>query len=189
MPVIRLNDATFADLASLSTWYGAKTPGDAIDRLVREAMAQLGLERDVEAEVDSVAIRDENDVLKFDKTPSLSFTKVRGFRVGRLRWDNGNWSTILLRMVDELQRKGFDSEKLVAELKVPARFGLYELEGYKFYPHLGISIQGQSASDAWKEVERIASKWGISVSVAFEWRDNPKAQFPGRKGKIGAGTK
>ena len=47
MPVVRLNDATFMDLKSISTWFGTKTPAEAIDRIVREAMEQLGLERGV----------------------------------------------------------------------------------------------------------------------------------------------
>ena len=41
MPVVRINDATFADLSTLKTWFSTKTPSETIDRLVREAMEQL----------------------------------------------------------------------------------------------------------------------------------------------------
>ena len=50
MPVVRINDATFADLSTLKTWFGTKTPSETIDRLVRETMDQLGMERDDEPE-------------------------------------------------------------------------------------------------------------------------------------------
>jgi hypothetical protein len=39
-------------------------------------------------------------------------------------------------------------------------------------------VQGQSASEAWKEVERLANKWRIAVTVEFSLRQNPKAQHP-----------
>jgi hypothetical protein len=34
MPVLRISDAAFIDLKSLSAWMGTKTPGETIDRLV-----------------------------------------------------------------------------------------------------------------------------------------------------------
>jgi hypothetical protein len=61
------------------------------------------------------------------------------------------------------------------------------MDGYKFYPELGISVQGQSAMDAWKEVSRLAQKFRIPVEVRFQWRDNDKAQHPGKVGVIRAG--
>ena len=45
MPVVRINDATFRVL-SPSRHELTKTPSETIDRIVREAMEQLGLERD-----------------------------------------------------------------------------------------------------------------------------------------------
>lgn len=36
-------------LKSISTWFGTKTPSDTIDRIVRDVMDQLGIERDGEA--------------------------------------------------------------------------------------------------------------------------------------------
>jgi hypothetical protein len=49
-------------------------------------------------------------------------------------------------------------------------------------------VQGQSASDCWKEVDRLAKKWRIPVSVEFWWRQNPKAQHPGRTGVLRSGN-
>ena len=47
-------------------------------------------------------------------------------------------------------------DKLVRELHIPSKAEPYEEEGFKYHPDLGISVQGQSASDAWKEVDRLA---------------------------------
>lgn len=57
-----------------------------------------------------------------------------------------------------------------------------------YHADLGISVQGQSAADAWKEIDRLAKKWSIPVSVEFSWRQNPKAQHPGRIGLLRSGN-
>jgi hypothetical protein len=90
-------------------------------------------------------------------------------------------------MIAQVKAKGLDGSKLVTELNVPAKPGRYEEEGFKHYPDLGISVQGQSATDAWKEVDRLAKKWRIPVVVEFWWRQNPKAQHPGRTGLLRSG--
>lgn len=58
----------------------------------------------------------------------------------------------------------------------PARTDNYDGEEFKFNSELGISIKGQSAADAWNEIDRIAKKWRIPVVVELQWRENPKAQ-------------
>jgi hypothetical protein len=98
------------------------------------------------------------------------------------------WSTILLTTIAQLKAKGFEGDKLVSVLNVPAKAERYEDEGYKYHTNLGISVQGQSASDAWKEIDRIAKKWSIPVTVEFWWRQNDKAQFPGRTGRLSSGN-
>ena len=55
-PVIRVSDATFSELQTISTWLGAKTPSETIARLVREKLDELGLERDTADEPERVLI-------------------------------------------------------------------------------------------------------------------------------------
>jgi hypothetical protein len=185
MPVIRVNDATFADLSALKTWFGSKTPSDTIDRIVQEAMDQLGIERDKEPE-DTITITNEG-AMEFDSAPGLSFTKPLSASVGGKRILNPRWSSILISMITEVMTKGYEGKKLVSQLQVPARAERYEDDGFKYYPDLGISVQGQSASDAWKEIDRLANAFGVRVKVEFWWRRNPKAQFPGKTGILTAG--
>jgi len=186
MPVVRINDATFTDLSTLRTWFGTKSPSETIDRLVREAMEQLGIERDDEAE--GVPVSPNDGALVFDTAPSLTFTKPMKATINHNSVLNPNWASILLVMIRHLKAKGFEGEKLVRELAVPTKAFIYERDGYSFYEDLGISVQGQSAADAWKEVDRLAKKWRIPVTVEFIWRQNPKAQYPGKAGVLRSGN-
>jgi hypothetical protein len=192
MPVVRVADGTFTDLKSIATWFGTKTPSETIDRIVREAMEQLGLERDVEPTATSLpepnADTTTSIAMKFDKAPGLTFTKPLSAKVNGKALRSPRWSSILLTMIDHLKASGLEGEQLVRELGIPAKSGRYEDEGFKFHPDLGISVQGQSASDAWKEIDRIAKKLRIPVTVEFWWRHNQKAQYPGRVGLLSSGS-
>lgn len=186
MPVVRINDGTFIDLSTLKTWFGTKSPSETIDRIVREAMEQLGIERDYEAE--GVPVAPTDGALVFDTAPSLTFTKPMKATVNGKPIQNPNWASILHVVIAQVRAKGFEGEKLVRELTVPTKATSYEDDGYRFYPELGISVQGQSAADAWKEVDRLAKKWRIPVTVEFVWRQNPKAQHPGKAGVLRSGS-
>ena len=186
MPVIRLTDATFSELKTIATWLSASTPSEAIDRLVREKANQLGLERDA---ADEPELGSHQEVMKFDKAPGLSFTRIATAKINGVPVKKMNWANLLLEMIASLKAKGLSGAKLVSELQVPAKATQFSDDGYAYHPQLGISVQGQSAQEAWKEVERIANKWAIPVEVEFQWRQNQKAQHPGRSALLRAGAK
>ena len=185
MPVIRISDSTFADLSALKTWLGTRTPGETIEQVVREAMDRLGMERDELA--DGVISHSEDGVLEFDNAPGLSFTKPLKATINGKNVKSPRWSSLLLTIIAELKSKGFEGQALVSELGIPAKNASYEEDGFKYRAELGISVQGQSANDAWREIDRIAKKWSIPVSIEFWWRQNTKAQFPGRTGRLKSG--
>lgn len=186
MPVVRVNDATFASLSTLKSWFGTRTPGETIDRVVREAMEQLGIEQNDEPEAGATTTSD--GIMEFQTAPGLSFTKPLSASVDGKAVPNPRWSSLLLAMIARLKTKGFAGEKLVRLLQVPSKAKRYEEEGFKYHAELGISVQGQSAADAWKEIDRIARKWAIPVVIEFCWRHNDKAQFPGKIGRIRSGN-
>lgn len=187
MPVVRINDATFADISTLKAWFKTKSPSETIDRIVRAAMEQLGIEHDDETEGAVVASTD--GVLVFDAVaPSLTFTKPMKATINGKPIQNPKWASILHVMISQVKAKGLEGEKLVRELGVPSKAASYDDEGYKYVPELGISVQGQSAADAWKEVDRLAKKWKIPVTVEFIWRQNPKAQHSGKAGVLRSGS-
>lgn len=182
MPVIRLSDATFGDLKSVATWIGAATPSETIEKLVREKMAALDLERDDEPDH---AVSDQTgEHLLFDKAPGLSFTKVLSAKVDGQSVSKPNWAGVLLAMIGALKKRGLSAERLVSALDVPSKATPFEDEGYRYHSDLGISVQGQSAQDAWKEASRIAEKHGIPLEVTFRWRDHKKALYPGKTGLL-----
>jgi len=185
MPVVRINDATFVDLKTVSTWMGTKTPSETIDALVKAQMETLDLERDL-PEAFSAEEGGDGDLV-FEKAPGLAFTRILSASVNRVALPKANWSGVLLKVIGLVHAKGLDAGKLVSELQIPAKAAEYTWDGYKFLPELGISVQGQSAPDAWKETARLADKFQIPVEVRFQWRENDKAQHPGQKGVIRAG--
>ena len=185
MPVVRINDATFADLKSIATWFGTQTPSETIDRIVREAMGHLDMERD--GEPDEMVTKTSDGAMQFDTAPGLAFTKPLAASIGGKSLHSPRWSAVLLTMIAQVRAKGFEGDKLVRELAIPAKTERYEEEGFKYHPELGISVQGQSAADCWKEVERLAKKCHIQVTVEFQWRRNPKAQYPGKTGILRSG--
>jgi len=187
MPVIRISDAIFVDLKSVATWLGTDTPSQTIDRLVREKMEQLSLERD-DAPADA-AVRDApNDEIEFQSAPGLSFTRVLEASVNGMAVKKANWVNVLLGTAGSVKTtRGLDPKALSNELQVPCKALEYEAEGYRYRPELGVSIQGQSAQDAWREISRLANKYRLPVEVRFQWRQNDKAQYPGRIGILRAG--
>ena len=184
MPVIRVSDAAFVELKSIATWLGTNTPSETIERLVREKSDALGLERDASDEAESPS---GHEAMQFEKAPGLSFTRLVSAKIGGVPINKVNWAGLLVEMIAALKAKGLSGDKLVSELQVPAKARSYSDDGFKYYPDLGISVQGQSAQDAWKEVERLAKKWKISVEAMFQWRQNDKAQHPGLSGLLRAG--
>ncbi|MEP9355140.1 hypothetical protein ABLE93_16255 [Xanthobacter sp. KR7-65] len=185
MPVIRINDATFSDLSTLKTWFGTKTPSETIDRLVREMMEHLGMEQERGSAAEPTTSTDAPPQL--NSTPGLTFTKPLAASINGNELHRPTWSSILITIISQVKKKGIDGERLVQELRIPAKAQPYDKEGFKFLPELGISVQGQAAPECWKEVDRLAKKWRIPVSVEFQWRDNPKAQHPGRRGVLHSG--
>lgn len=184
MPVIRVSDAAFLELKAIATWLGTNTPSETIERLVREKSDTLGLEREANDEPENPP---EHETMQFEKAPGLSFTRLLAAKIGGFPVKKANWAALLAEMIAALKAKGLSGENLVAELQVPAKVRSYSDDGFKYYPELGISVQGQSAQDAWKEVERLARKWKIPVEAQFQWRQNDKAQHPGMSGLLRVG--
>lgn len=155
-------------------------------------MEQLGLERDDASEEtvghEEMSVASNNGDMEFRSAPGLSFTRLLDASVGGQTLGKANWWGVLLRVIAATKKKsGMDAKALSQELQVPSKPHEYSSEGYKYQAGLGISIQGQSAQDAWKEIHRLANKHRVAVEVRFQWRDNEKAKHPGRVGVLRAG--
>jgi hypothetical protein len=144
----------------------------------------LGLETEIEPELLA-----NEEKLRFQKAPGLSFTRLLSARIGGRPVKKQTWGSLLFQTIAAVKAKGLSDDRLVNELQVPARTGRHDKDGYKYSSSLGISVQGQSAQDCWKEVDRLANKWMIPVEIEFQWRENEKAQHPGRIGVLSSGSK
>ena len=186
MPGIKVNDTTFAAICTLSTWFQTQSPSETLDLVVQQEMERLGLEYDDGTE--EVAITSDDAATAFDTALNLRFVKATKARVNDKQLENPTWASILYATIAQLKEKGIEGDRLVQELGIPSKIDSYEKDGYRYYPELGISFQGQPTANAWKEIDRLAKKWRIPVKVDFIWRQNPKAQYPGKKGVLRSGN-
>ena len=129
MPVVRINDGTFADLKSIATWLGTKTPSETIDRIVRDAMDRLGMERDDEPEAASIGA--STGAIEFKNAPGLAFTKPVSASVNGKMLQSLRWSAILMTMISQIKAKGIRGQDLIRELHIPSKSEQYEEEGFK----------------------------------------------------------
>lgn len=97
----------------LKTWFGTRTPSETIDRIVREAMQQLGMERDDEPEEATPTTGD--GAMQFDTAPGLAFTKPLAVSINGKSIHNPRWSAILLTTIAQVKAQGVEGEKLVRE--------------------------------------------------------------------------
>jgi hypothetical protein len=73
---------------------------------------------------------------------------------------------------------------LVRELAIPAKAEQYEEEGFKYHPDLGISVRRQSASDCWKEVERLGQEVAHPGHCRVLAAAEPEGAIPRQDGHI-----
>ena len=186
MPVIRISDSTFGNLRVLADWLGVDKPSAVIDSILAEKMESIGIVGEHESR-DLAGEMDDGKPFLFEQAPGLSFTKPLSAVVNGETLVRPGWAGVLKAVVKVLREKGNKRQELVAALEIPASISRLKDHGYKYHPDLGISYQGQAAADAWKEIARIADKHSIPVSVEFRWRDDPRAERPGRSGILKAG--
>lgn len=182
MPVIRISDSTFRALQDMAIPL-VDTPGTVIDRLVAEQLVRDG-------KGDAVSANRYKGQRSFDPSnpPGLTHTQMLSGSVDGNELPRARWSALLMSVIDAVRRRGHTGKALAAELNVAARTGEHSDQGFKHYPALGLSIQGQSAHDAWREIVRLALKHDINVGVTFRWRDKPGADYPGCEGAMTIGA-
>jgi hypothetical protein len=112
--------------------------------------------------------------------PDLKHTKIISAQLDGVELENVNWNSLLIQAV---WKAGITSKK-PDELKrlIIANFviGQKEDEGYRFFPRVGISIQGQDANSAAKAAFHIAHQRGWKLNIEFLWRDKEGAARPGK---------
>lgn len=116
--------------------------------------------------------------------PNLSHTKVTFASIAGRSLDAPSWNSVLDEAI-RIARKGtsdFSSLKKVVPVNIVA--GEKSDSGYHFLSDLNISVQGQSANDAWRATAELARHFGYDVQLVFFWRDKEGAQRPGESGRF-----
>lgn len=118
--------------------------------------------------------------------PNLSYTTPQLARVGGRLLPGGKtyWNPIMFAVIEEAVERGVSVDE-ICELLTINYAPIEKLDaGYKFIPSAGISVQGQDANTAWKQVYRLASSLGIPVHVEFVWQNTNKASMPNTAGSF-----
>lgn len=162
---IEISDATYAKIM------GALGPEDTAGSFIAKTVNSY-LNAEIEPKVSAP------QSLKFSGThvPDLTFTKITNATINGTPISKNNWATLTYEILKHAKQSGlnllsFNSLRIVE--------GKNEDNGFWFAEELGISMQGQSANDAWRAIVEIADKSSARIEVQFCWRDTPKAAHPG----------
>ena len=103
------------------------------------------------------------------RPPNLAFynsnkncSRREGSREERYYWNN-----LMVACVRKAAEDGVIPSELSALMVIPHAIGRKEGGGYFFIEDAGVSVQGQSANGAWKQVYRIVSAKKYSLDVEF----------------------
>ena len=118
------------------------------------------------------------------RLPSLSHTRIHSAIFGYSHI-SGNWATLLenalivsaglLGSVEDLMQ--------IAKANLVKGRGNKE-KGFEYIAELGCSFQRSDANTTLRYIAHLAGELDLPFIVEFEWRDDPKAAYPGCQGKI-----
>ena len=118
--------------------------------------------------------------------PNLAFTTPTKIVLeGKvLEKSNTYWNNLMVACIRKAAEDGVIPSELSALMVIPHAIGRKEGGGYFFIEDAGVSVQGQSANGAWKQVYRIVSAKKYSLDVEFFWQNEEKASMPNAKGRF-----
>jgi hypothetical protein len=152
---------------------------DSYERTVgiTSSAAQPG---DTEPGGHGVAIRDYDP---FDP-PNLTHTKLTNAIVADKVLRSPSWNSMLDEVVVVARNRIGDFATLQGMFPINIFKGDKSDEGYHFLKEVGLSVQGQSANDAWRGVATLARQIGCDVQANFFWRQKKGALKPGENGRF-----
>ncbi len=118
--------------------------------------------------------------------PNLKHAKILAATLGNteLSRSQSTWNGVLNWCVELAVQRSESIQDLKRLLLVNFVSGQKEDEGYRYLPSVGLSIQGQDASSAWKATFHILRALDYPATIVFSWRDKEDAEFPGLIGRF-----
>lgn len=175
MPIIEVSDSTFKRLQRLAIPL-VDTSDSMIERLIgcyeKQKISSVG------------GLPRSTRVFDWPDAPDLTHTKVLAAKINGKTLGGANWNKILSDAVMLARSRCGTDDDLRRAIIINFVKGRKEDSGYHFIPSVNLSIQGQSAVDAWKAIWHVVKLYDIPIEVDFIWHDKPEAAFPGEPGRL-----
>jgi hypothetical protein len=115
--------------------------------------------------------------------PSLSYTIITSIVLDDLRLPPTDhfWNSLL---VATIRKATTPADRLLALISCRYTIGKTKGAGFKYIPDLGLSVQAQSAANAWKATYSILLQIKVPLELEFRWDDHPSAAFPGVRASL-----
>ena len=114
--------------------------------------------------------------------PGLTFTTLIAASFGK---DTAtNWNDLLRVAVKTAYASGLTKQDIQRITSVNIEDGSVTERGYSPLVGVDVSVQGQTADEAWQNALNLARKLGCAIEASFRWRDNDKAFHPGESGLL-----
>jgi hypothetical protein len=177
---IEISDSTFQRLQKL-----AKPLVDTTDSVIALLIDYYEKHKFTSAMESNFAPQYPTKTFDCGDAPNLTHTKLVNAKVnGNALGNKNNWNKLLSEVVILTAGHCKTEEDLRRAIIVNFVKGRKEDNGYHFLPKVNLSIQGQSAGDAWKAIWHIVKRFDISIEVDFVWHNKPEAAFPGEAGRL-----
>ncbi len=114
--------------------------------------------------------------------PDLTHTGIKAAKFAGTRIDSPSWNVLLDVSIRQAVRKLGGVEHLRKVVPINVMEGKKTDQGYRYLADVNVSVQGQSAKDAWRATAKIARRLAHTVHVQFYWQNKEGAERPGEVG-------
>lgn len=173
---IEVSGANYKRLGEFATGFNA-TPDSALSAVFAELDR---LQHGNKAEVEEIA------TYEADAPPNLAFTNVRRVRfLGDVLPHGMNyWNKVMELVIVEAAKQGWSAKEIMAHSTAPMAIEQLSVQGFRYLPEAGLSVQGQDSNGAWRQIRRLCAACGFSIEIDFQWQDAPKAALPNQRGRL-----
>jgi hypothetical protein len=120
-----------------------------------------------------------------DAPPDLRHTRIVKAVFGHDELRGVNWNELVRKVIEAAYTAADrDFAKLRRMTSANMVEGHKTEDGYAPLTHLGISVQGVAANDAFRIVRELSKKMSTALHIIFEWRDKEGATHPGEAGQF-----
>jgi len=179
--VIRISEATYKRLELLAV--GFDTPGNVIDRLLDFYSKHEATKSDEMLQSPKAKYSDEILTLDPDNPEDLTHTKIIRAQFG------DSYVKTWMRLVVTAHKYALEHVGTFSKLQEMSLSNITEgpftENGYRYFPEVGISIQGENANNSWRNALHIAREINIPlIEIVFQWRSNKKSVRPRQKARL-----